>query len=464
MKKILLFALISVAVTLTIIISKTPENDEYIVIAWNDLGMHCANKDFSTLVVLPPYNNLKAQVIKRGSETSLPQIVTTGIRVTYEIPGNTYSVGKTNFWDYAEQLFGVQLAPNIGLKGAGLSGDMTANGNFFMVEGIPITPYTDVDLTNEDPYQLALVKVYDMDGKLLASTKPVIPVSNEIGCVSSGCHSSEQSILNHHEQEGGFNPNNKPILCASCHASNALGTTGNSEARPLSYRIHNKHSGKTSDCYKCHPGAKTKCFRDAMFSAGKTCTDCHGSLSQIASSINSGRRPWMDEPSCDKSGCHGSSFAPNSGKLFKDSQGHAGMFCSACHGSPHAIYPTVNARDNEQMIELQGFEGKLSVCWVCHGWDIAGTGPHGITHTDVNDFSPKGDFSFYPNPVNDVMYINGFQNNSEITIYNTKGESINIRTMLKYQNDSQAKLDVSSLPAGMYILKIGEKAKKFLKI
>ncbi|HRA66468.1 MAG TPA: hypothetical protein PL187_10635, partial [Caldilinea sp.] len=39
-------------------------NDEYVVLGWNDLGMHCYNRDFQNLAVLPPYNNLWAQVIK----------------------------------------------------------------------------------------------------------------------------------------------------------------------------------------------------------------------------------------------------------------------------------------------------------------------------------------------------------------------------------------------------------------
>ena len=81
---------------------------DYIVLAWNDLGMHCYNRDFQDLAVLPPYNNLWAQVIKRGDP---PQIVTTGITVTYVFTDNTYSVGKSNFWTYAQQLFGVTLPP-----------------------------------------------------------------------------------------------------------------------------------------------------------------------------------------------------------------------------------------------------------------------------------------------------------------------------------------------------------------
>ncbi len=150
---------------------------QYIIIGWNDLGMHCSNKDFSKLVILPPYNNIRAQVIRVGDDQNLPVIETTGFKVTYEIPGNTYSVGKTNFWDYEDKLFGQNLEPNIGLTGAGLSGDMSINENYFYVDGVPLTPYQDADLQHEDPYQLGLLRVYSGSGALLASTQPVIPVS-----------------------------------------------------------------------------------------------------------------------------------------------------------------------------------------------------------------------------------------------------------------------------------------------
>ncbi len=200
--------------------------DEYIILSWNDLGMHCSNKDFSKLAVLPPYNNLKAQVIKKGTATTLPQIVTTGVSVEYSIPGNTYSVGKTNFWTYAQQLFGVALPPNIGLTGAGLTGSMAPVENYFFVDGIPNTPYTDNNLITESPFQLALVQAHNGSNTLLCSTQAVVPVSNELSCVSSGCHSSEQSILNSHPNEGGFDPTATPILCANCHSDNALGMPG----------------------------------------------------------------------------------------------------------------------------------------------------------------------------------------------------------------------------------------------
>jgi len=92
-----------------------------------------------------------------------------------------------------------------------------------------------------------------------------------------------------------------------------------------------------------------------------------------------------------------SRFAENqaSGKrvLFRLSKdNHAGIFCEGCHGSTHAerpVLPTggaVIANDNMPSIQLQGHEGKLIECVVCH---VPGTvpvnlgGPHGI-HS-VND-------------------------------------------------------------------------------
>jgi len=353
-------------------------NDQYIIVGWNDLGMHCANGDFTKLVVLPPYNNLTAQAIKKGDESNLPEVITTGFTVSYEVPGNTYSVGKTNFWDYEDQIFGINLADNIGLTGNGLSGNMVSDENSFGADGIPITPFTDNNLLSEDPYQLALLSLYDDQNNLLATTQPVIPVSNEINCVSSGCHSSETSILYQHENEGGFNPNNTPILCASCHSSNALGTTGMPGLESLSEVIHDQHKDKTNDCYKCHPGPNTQCQRGVMHEAGMVCQDCHGSLNQVAESIKNGREPWLEEPSCGSTSCHGSNYAEEPGKLFRQSKGHGGLFCSACHGSPHAILPSENERDNVQNIELQGFAGTLQRCELCHGVVPTAPGPHGI--------------------------------------------------------------------------------------
>jgi hypothetical protein len=378
---------------------------DYILIGWNDLGMHCANKEFANFVILPPYNNVSAELIKKGDGTHLPQLVTSGYSVTYEMPGNTYSVGKTNFWSYEDKLFGVNLADNIGLTGNGLTGAMAAVDRYFEVTGIPLTPYSDANLVTESPYQLALLKAYDGANNLLATTQCVVPVSNEISCISSDCHSSESSLLSKHENEGGYNPNVRPILCANCHASAALGKPGKAGLPSLSEAVHGKHGGKTNDCYKCHPGTSTKCLRDVMYSKGMTCQSCHGSVSNVASTIKSGRRPWLDEPKCGAAACHGPLYAEEPGKLYRQSRGHGGLFCSTCHGSPHAIVPTIEPNDNVQNIALQGHAGTLNDCSVCHGIMPAAAGPHGVMTSLEIGSSPELPttlqlFANYPNPFN----------------------------------------------------------------
>jgi hypothetical protein len=365
---------------------------EYVLVGWNDLGMHCSNKYFGKIAVLPPFNNVTAQLILK-TPNQPPQLINSGVTLEYSIPGNTVFTGKTDFWTYAQQLFGLPnpLPPGIGLTGKGLTGLLDSGGMFFSARGIPLTPYQDSDLVNENPFQLVhIVAKRSSDGTVLAATDAVIPVSNEVGCVQSGCHASEQSILDGHDDVDGKFNRNGPVLCASCHASNALGTTGMAEARPFSYRMHSVHrsvagpANSIATCYKCHPGPKTQCLRDVM---GKNptnplvCQNCHGPLDTVANSINQGRRPWLDEPKCGK--CHGSAFAEEPGKLFRQSVGHGGLFCSACHGSPHAIQPTVQANDNLQNIRLQGYAGTLRKCSVCHATPPNGPGPHGILDSTI---------------------------------------------------------------------------------
>ena len=72
---------------------------EYSVFAWNDLGMHGMNPTYDKLVIQPPNNNVRAQVIKRGNP---PEIVTSGISVSYRLLDNTTSYNKRSykgFWD-----------------------------------------------------------------------------------------------------------------------------------------------------------------------------------------------------------------------------------------------------------------------------------------------------------------------------------------------------------------------------
>jgi hypothetical protein len=366
---------------------------DYVVLAWNDLGMHCYNRDFQDLAVLPPYNTLWAQVVKVGDP---PQIVTTGITVTYVFTDNTYSVGKSNFWDYDQQLFGVDLPPNVGLTGKGLSGEMDLAGDHFVAEGIPLTEFRDSSPSTPYPYQLATVVVYDADtGLELARSIVVAPVSTEMRC--DNCHYDggiediatgrvETNILTLHDLEnmdeyppGHTGPlmNRRPILCAECHASNALGAPGVADLPNLSKAMHDRHKfmdgvypGLTA-CYSCHPGPQTQCLRDVMSQRGMDCHDCHGGMQTVSQNPN----PWLVEPRCDNAACHGAVYQQDQA-LYRMSKEHGGVYCEGCHDSTHAIAPSREANDAIKFIAWQGHAGTLDKCTVCHLTQPTENGPH----------------------------------------------------------------------------------------
>lgn len=355
----------------------------YVLLGWNDLGMHCYNRDFQDLAVLPPYNNLWAQVIRRGDP---PQIVTSNLSVSYAFPDNTYSVEKSNFWTYAQDLFNLPapLPPNIGLTGKGMAGEMDPQSDHFIAEGIPLTEFRDSAPTTPYPYQLAELVARDtISGEELASLTVVAPVSTEMRC--DICHYDggiegistgrvETNILTLHDEEnqdeypiGHRNPlmNSRPVLCAECHASNALGAPGIAGIPNLSRAMHSKHSGEVADtqegCYSCHPGPSTLCLRDVMSTDHEmTCIDCHGGLEEVASNP----APWLQEPTCADSGCH-SGITQNE-PLYRNSTAHGGIYCAACHDSPHAIAPSREANDAIKFFQLQNAEGPLNQCLVCH--------------------------------------------------------------------------------------------------
>lgn len=366
---------------------------QYVVFAWNDLGMHCYNRDFRDLAVLPPYNNLVAQVIRVGNP---PSIVTKGITVTYSFPDNTYSVGKSNFWKYAQQLFGVNLPPNIGLTGKGLSGVMDRKEDHFIAEGIPLTEFQDSAPAVPYPYQLAKIVVKDSaTNSILATQTVVAPVSTEMRC--DNCHYDggveeistgrvETNILALHDEENSeeYPPGHtvplmqrRPVLCAECHASNALNAAGVSGIPSLPKAMHEKHADKvpstTDGCYLCHPGPQTKCLRDVMSTKeGMGCISCHGNMEKVAKNPS----PWLNEPRCDASACHGSRYSQNK-PLYRMSTGHGGVYCAACHDSPHAIAPSREQNDAIKFIALQGRPGTLSNCTACHSSSPDAAGPHG---------------------------------------------------------------------------------------
>jgi hypothetical protein len=286
---------------------------------------------------------------------------------------------------YVKTLLGVDLAPDVGLTGHGLRGTMDPTGRDWVVTGIPLTPLTDSGQI--DPFQLAQVSVQDMSGIEFAQTLSVVPVSWELRCdfCHHGLPDAPVSVLDAHDQLHGthlYNPDNQtPVLCGSCHEQPELGLPGSAGVESLSRAMHNAHAPRMMDvvesvpqgnaCYACHPGPETQCLRDVHARMQMQCNNCHApgtddpeaAMSAIA---DPGRRPWADLPHC--SDCHhrpGYEYEqPNT--LYRNSLGHGGVYCEACHNSTHAITPARDKADNAQTFWLQNHLGAIRDCTVCH--------------------------------------------------------------------------------------------------
>jgi hypothetical protein len=442
-------------------------NTAYSLVAWSELGMHCMDgKDYSTFSVLPPYNVIHAQLLKKGEP---PVPVTSGVTLTYQATAdpkksiNTTSSTKSNFWSYVKVLFLTNPPPNTGIAGYQVQSlkpqalNYNASLGYWEAVGVPTIGYDDQGKFN--PYPMAMLVAKDSTGAVLATAKIVLAVSDEMSCKT--CHASgsdvaaepasgwvnnpnpvkdmKLNILKKHDDRWNIAPyltqlskkgysykstlyqtatSGTPVLCAACHSDNALGAPGlpgiGAEASDM-HKLHgpqllqannqtldqNSQQNDLNSCYLCHPGAVTQCKRGAMNKV--LCSSCHGTVTHTA---DASRNPWLVEPSCQL--CHQTgrrsttafdttgkwrtvtdqTFATNlnvpiaGSDLYRFSSGHGNVYCSACHGSPHAEYPTLQANDSVYPKQLQGYVAKITECKVCHT-NVPVTpngGPHGI-HT-----------------------------------------------------------------------------------
>ncbi len=359
-------------------------NMGYTIFAWNDLGMHCDQDDYSYFSVLPPYNTLHVQIKNRNNKAGA---ITSGVKVSYNFPKKTNSTLHTNFWTYASK-YGWNIAPNTGISGTQLSGNMAVDSNNkgFVATGIPITPYDDDGTW--DPYGTANITVTDTNNNVLQTATVVAPVSTEMDC--KNCHGTtnpQLDILQKHDAHNGTTlaaDQAAGILhqCSECHSDNALGAPGKPGVESLSLAMHNFHKDKmnytqaatntTPGCYNCHPGTKTQCLRGIMERAGKTCTDCHGDMYGMTSSLQGGRQAWLQEPKCGD--CHDSKHQENTNTLYRDSilnnspnsSMNAQLYCEACHNSTHGEFTSANAADPTIPQKFQGDNYWIWNCTVCH--------------------------------------------------------------------------------------------------
>lgn len=376
------FGVVLVALLLALLPGAAVSPTGWTVVAWNNLGMHCMDADFSVFAILPPYNTIHAHVIDPSGDLVKNAAA---VSVTYEAVAdpagsvNTTSGGKTNFWDHAAALFGAALPVDSGLAGKDMPGPANAPQamtfdsarSWFTAEGIPITPYDDAGAKN--PYPLMRVTARDGSGNLLASTRIVLPVSDEMDCRT--CHASGSAddarpaagwvfdadperdyrlnVLRLHDEEAASSPawapalaaagyapeglyatvtaRGRAVLCAACHSSEALPGSGQPGVPPLTRAVHALHAGVTDPtngqslgssanrtaCYRCHPGSETKCLRGAMGAATAAdgsmlmqCQSCHGGMAAVGAPTRTG---WLDEPTCQQ--CHTGTAMRNSGQI-----------------------------------------------------------------------------------------------------------------------------------------------------
>ena len=194
------------------------------VLAFNDLGMHCADLDYSTFVILPPYNVIHSHVIERGDKPRLldDSEVSVNYRAVEDASGSINStsqnqpgsVSKSNFWDvnpntgnsFAFDLFGLDPKPGEGLafgqKMPGHNQPYNANElqpfnhydpdkQWFAADGVPILPIDDAGQLEAYPLMRVTASLGGVgnqgDGnKQVASLDVVLPVASEADC--QNCH------------------------------------------------------------------------------------------------------------------------------------------------------------------------------------------------------------------------------------------------------------------------------------
>ena len=80
-----------------------PAITEATVLAANDLGMHCMDREFSVFSILPPFNVINTQVVKRDSNGHPFVADDVDVEVFFEAVAdttgsiNSFSKGKTDF-------------------------------------------------------------------------------------------------------------------------------------------------------------------------------------------------------------------------------------------------------------------------------------------------------------------------------------------------------------------------------
>ena len=382
---------------------------DYALIAWNDLGMHCVCPNPELMLLLPPWNTLRAQVIDKTSGSPVVTNDDSRLQIEYEVRENAYGGGGVGdlatdsqylaWLDSAEAHFpgsGISRANPVGLAGNALAGtfsprDMVGQhdvAHYWVAEGIPAFPprvdsdpdFVDSYGDGRRAYLHADLKLRDQaTGDILATTTTTIPVANgrccqchqevarDGGYVKSGAADPDvydrfQSMMDAHVQDTGVDPLNDiagptydaqghliatavPVRCSKCHVDPALG--GDAALDPA-WVAYGKAAGSVTE----------------ISTLSKALHGFHGTDARVEA-----RDPSIDT-NCYQ--CH----PGGNGKVdcFRGLHHTASFDCADCHGN-------LDQRLAEGQLDNPWHYSTLPQCGDCHTSRYAGGGTPDIFGT-----------------------------------------------------------------------------------
>ena len=161
------------------------------------------DREFSVFSILPPFNVVHSQIVLRDAGGRPYLADELDVNVSYDAAtdptgsrnSSSMGVAKTDFWQYANILFGANLAAGEGLTGLYMPADDPQNrgaqpmehsnlNEWFSAEGVPITPVD--DNLNMNTYPLLRISAYDKAGAQIGHLDVVVPVASETDC--QNCH------------------------------------------------------------------------------------------------------------------------------------------------------------------------------------------------------------------------------------------------------------------------------------
>ena len=147
----------------------------------------------------------------------------------------------------------------------------------------------------------------------------------------------------------------RPVLCAECHASNALGAPGLPGVPSLSKAIHDKHDEEVPSSHgrllqmPSRPADAVPARRDVAASTIWTASIATAAWSRWRENP----QPWLKSRAATTRTA--TARLPAGPGPLPPVQEHGGIYCAACHDSPHAIAPSREAERRHQVLCPAGF-------------------------------------------------------------------------------------------------------------